>query len=622
MARFGFCGPTYQSASRNVDCERCVNRYPEFAEAEGSKSRMWLAPSPGTALFANIGSTSVLGQFACQPAGSVTDRWFAIGQSGNNQVLSEISATGAILLTRQITAPTTSLVTMEHNGLQLLICTGGQLWCFTFATNVLSFVAAAPANVARIKYSDGFFIAQIKNSATFYLSALLDGTTWPGLSKGQVSEFPDNVVSIEVNQRNILFLGRKASTIYTNIGALNVPFVPIPGVFIENGCGAAAATTKFDNSIGWLDLDDRGGAIARILAGYTPQRISNHAVEAIWQSYPRVDDAVGYAFQDQGHTFWHIYFPSGTSVDDIPGAGASWRYDRATGMWHEVAYWNTHSGHYEAHHSQNHVFVFGQHFVGDWSSGNLYLMSSPRRAGQAWAYCTDAGNPIRRMRRAPVISTENQWLFVHQLELDMEVGLGPLPALAGVSPSPVSYIIPDNTKAPWLLSILDDGHFQVTALATGTPQVLILNDETQSAQSWQVVVDATQALKVVSVPFGAQYPTTIPMQTKQTGLQSGIGVIGGAPAVVVPVPSVRDPQVLVRWSKDHAHTFSDYFPLDCGAAGEYSQRVVKRRIGRARNWVFEVVDSDPVPSRFVEAYIKATNFTPTERLTKQIGKGA
>lgn len=622
MARFGFCGPTYQSQSRNVNCERCVNRYPEIVEVDGGKSRIALYPSPGTAVFQNIGSTSVLGQFACQPAGSLTDRWFAIGQSGNNQVLSEISSTGTFLRQLQILAPTTSQVTIAHNGLQLLICTGGQLWCFTFATNAFAVVGAAPANVALIKYSDGFFIALIANSATLYASALLDGTTWPALSKAQVSEYPDNVISFEVNQRNLILLGRKATVIYTNVGAVQFPFVPIPGVFIESGCGATFATTKFDNSVGWLDLDDRGGAVARILAGYTPQRVSNHAVETIWQSYPKVSDAVGYAFQDQGHTFWHIYFPSGTSVDDVPLAGAAWRYDRENSMWHEVAFWNTNKGHYEAHHSQNHVYAFGQHFVGDWSTGNIYQMSIPKPAGQAWAFATDAGNPIRRMRRAPVISTENQWVFHHQLEIDMEAGLGPQPPLLGVSSSPASYIIPDNLNAPWLLTVLDDGHLEITSLVSGTPQVLILNDETQTNQSWQVVVDATQALKVIAVPFGIQYPTTIAIQSAGTGLQSALAVVGGALAALPPLPNVRDPQLMLRWSNDHGHTWTGYYQMDTGQAGDFSKRVIKRRLGRARNRVYEVTDSDPVPTRFVDAYLKATNFQPQERLTKQLGKMA
>src|ERR1700758_4635364 len=95
MARFGMCGPTYQSQSLNVDAERCINFLPEVVEAEGGKSRYALYYRPGlNSAFANLGSTSVLGIFACRPNGAIVDRLFAVVQSGPNQVLFEVFSNG------------------------------------------------------------------------------------------------------------------------------------------------------------------------------------------------------------------------------------------------------------------------------------------------------------------------------------------------------------------------------------------------------------------------------------------------------------------------------------------------------------------------------------------------
>src|ERR1700685_3758095 len=107
----------------------------------------------------------------------------------------------------------------------------------------------------------------------------------------------------------------------------------------------------------WLGQDSRGAAIAWRANGYTPVRISTHATEFAWQSYSKVSDAISYSYQDQGHTFWHLFFPS---------ANKSWRYDAATGLWHEVAYLN--GGTSIAHLSQCYCFAFGKHLVGDWNS--------------------------------------------------------------------------------------------------------------------------------------------------------------------------------------------------------------------------------------------------------------
>lgn len=621
MARFGFCGATYQSQSLNVDCERCINLYPEQVEGDG-KSRIALYPSPGLKIAYNLGSTSILGQFSCQPAGSKTDRLFAVVQNGNNQTLLELFQNGASIQRGTILAPTTSIVTFAHNGTQMLICSGGNLWLFDLNANTLAIVAAAPANVSKIEYSDGFFIALIQNSNTFYLSALLDGTTWPALSKGQVSEFPDNVISMIVNQRIVLFQGRKASIPYSNAGALNVPFVPISGAFIENGAGAVQASVRLDNSVFFLDLDERGGAIARRMNGYTPTRVSNHAVENIWQSYPTVSDAIGYAFQDQGHSFWHLYFPSGISPDGFP-TGASWRYDVATGLWHEVAFWNTVKGRYEAHRSQNHAYAWGMHFVGDYAAGIIYQMAIPQRTANVWSFADDAGAPIRRLRRAPVISKENSWIFHHEIQIDMESGLGPEPPLVGQQ-VPTVLTLQDPNGNLYSVTINDNGMIiRAAGSNQASPTVLVLNDPTLST-SWQLGIDIHGNLTTTQVGFNTLYPSSF-LLVSTSGQKyfqftvTAIGLLQTSQGGIVG----RGPQIMLRWSDDHGHTWSNIYPIDCGQAGQYKKRVIKRRLGRSRNRVYEVTMTDPIPYRFVDGYVKASpGFEPTDRLVKQIGKGA
>ena len=265
MARFGFCGPTYASQSPNVDAERCINLYPEVVESGGGKSSFALYPTPGLNLFASLGSSAVLGLFACRPNGSLTDRLFAVVQSGISQILFEVFSNGTATNRGTLSAPTTTIVTMKSNGTQLLICTGGQLWVLTLSTNVLALASGGtpPTNVLMVEYCDGFGIALINNSDQFFVSNLLDFSTWNALATAQVSEFPDNVVSMIVNQRQIVFFGTKASVVYYNAGAIQQPFLPIQGVFIENGACAPFATARLDNSFFWLDLGERGTAVAR-----------------------------------------------------------------------------------------------------------------------------------------------------------------------------------------------------------------------------------------------------------------------------------------------------------------------------------------------------------------------
>jgi len=65
------------------------------------------------------------------------------------------------------------------------------------------------------------------------------------------------------------------------------------------------------------------------------------------------------------------------------------------------------------------------------------------------------------------------------------------------------------------------------------------------------------------------------------------------------------------------------YAVDCGKAGEFSKRAIWRRLGRARDRVYELSVSDPISWRVIDAYLKATpGFAPTERLVKNYGKGA
>jgi hypothetical protein len=177
---------------------------------------------------------------------------------------------------------------------------------------------------------------------------------------------------------------------------------------------------RLDNSVFWLGADDRGAGIGWRAQGYSPARISNHAVEAAWAAYSTIADAIGYSYQDQGHSFWVLYFPS---------ANKTWVYDVATQMWHERSFRAGGSAVDTAHRSQCHVYAFGRHLVGDWGGGNAYQMAVPQVNGSGWSFVTDFGNAIRRVRRAPHISMEQQWTFHHEMQVDVEAGLGPQPPL-------------------------------------------------------------------------------------------------------------------------------------------------------------------------------------------------
>jgi hypothetical protein len=65
----------------------------------------------------------------------------------------------------------------------------------------------------------------------------------------------------------------------------------------------------------------------------------------------------------------------------------------------------------------------------------------------------------------------------------------------------------------------------------------------------------------------------------------------------------NNPQVALRMSDDGGRTWGPELYRSAGKAGEYSTRVHWERLGAARKRVFEVVMTDPVPWKLVDAYL-------------------
>lgn len=420
MARFGLVGPSYQSQSLNADAQVCQNWYVEHDESGGGKSDFQLYPTPGLILFCALPEKPVRAE------AELNGRMFAVGGTK----FCEVFANGTYSILG--TVDTDSLPASIAVGPTFLsIASGGSLYFYNLQTATFGQVdtvlgTALQGPVLQVGFADGFFIALIKNSQKFQISALEDASIWDPLDIAQVSVFPDNILGMIVDHRELWLYGETKTIPYSDTGNPFFPFEPQPGAIIEQGTIAGFSCVRLDNTTFWLGGDERGSGIAWRAAGYLPARVSNHAVELAWQGYSRIDDVIGYAYQDQGHAFWVLYFPT---------ANKTWVYGVATGMWHErSSRVNQLPG---AHLSRCHVFCFGKHLVGDWASANIYQMAIPRPNNLGgWSFVDDNGTPIQRIRRAPHIGSEQEWTFHSQLQVDAETGLGPQPPLTDSNGNP------------------------------------------------------------------------------------------------------------------------------------------------------------------------------------------
>ncbi len=73
-----------------------------------------------------------------------------------------------------------------------------------------------------------------------------------------------------------------------------------------------------------------------------------------------------------------------------------------------------------------------------------------------------------------------------------------------------------------------------------------------------------------------------------TGLTSGQG---------------SDPKLMLRWSDDGGHAWSQWHAIEIGKLGEYKHRAIWRRLGRSRNRTWELVHSDPTKIVLIDGYL-------------------
>jgi hypothetical protein len=371
--------------------------------------------------------------------------------------------------------------------------------------------------------------------------------------------------------------------------------------------------SKIDNSPFWVSGDDKGDGIGFRLNGLTPQRITTHAVELAWRSYPKRSDAVSYTYQDGGHSFWVVLFPSANR-----GNGATWVYDVATSLWHERDLLNEVSGASMGHPSWNHAYWNGFHVVGDWRSANLYQMDV--------GFYDNAGVPIIKTRRAPHISTELEMTRFDKFTLDVENGV------SAQGQTPIYLQSPNGSV--WQIGVTDAG--LLTTNATAIPlfaiQTIKLTDPTL-ATTWQVGVTNAGLLTTTSVTLDLTQPTVFPIvsSTKATMWNLGVTTIGllqTAKATGTSIPTIvlnngQGPLVWLRWSDDAGKTWSSPQSRPMGAAGNYKTRCIWWRLGAARVRTLEISCSEAIPFRIVDGYINAApGYQPSERLSRQYQKVA
>jgi len=422
--KMGLVGAAYTHRSVAIDGQELVNLYPEVQDPS-SKAVSALIGTPGLELYITVtsGTGPCRGMYVTGKG-----RWFGVWGTSVVEIARgaaiEIGTIGTII----------GRVGMVDNGNQLIVADGrngyiydlstwsdaqtGQYhnagtWAQIIAGEVtLNITGTADPVIVdsefpggpSVVFKDGFFVAQRPNTGQFAVSRSYDGNVWDASFYATAEGSPDNLVTILKTNNELWLFGSGTTEVWFTTGDATFPFQRINGAWFDVGTDAISSPASNNNILFWLGSNDVGHGSIWMASGYMPTRISTHAIEYQISLLPRIDDAIGWCYQEEGHQFYVLTFPSGDKT---------FVYDISTQMWHERSSYNIVP---HAWRARYHALVDGVNYVGDDTDGKIYKMNLN--------LYTENGNPIRRVRTFPHTHAQRKRMFFREFEIDMEKGVG------------------------------------------------------------------------------------------------------------------------------------------------------------------------------------------------------
>ena len=391
-------GSSYVARSVNAAANRMINLFPEVVP-EGGKEPGFLNRAPGLRLLQSVGTGPIRALWAHQTNGS--DFYVVSGTE-----VYKMTATDAVPI-KLGDVSGTGPVNIADNGTQLFFACNGPSYIYNEVTNVFAQITDPdfPGAVS-VGYLDGYFVFNEPNSQKVWVTSLLDGTSVDPLDFASAEGSPDGLVALIVDHREAWLFGSDSVEVWYDAGLTDFPLTRIQGAFNEIGCVAPYSVAKLDNALFWLGTDARGQGIVYRANGYTGVRVSTHAIEYAIAQYGNISDALAYTYQQEGHAFYVLTFPS---------ANATWVYDVSTGAWHERAGFE--NGEFTRHRSNCQCNFAGTTIVGDFENGNIYALDldvyidnlTPQKWLRSWRAIPTGQNNLKRSAH-------------HSLQLDCEVG--------------------------------------------------------------------------------------------------------------------------------------------------------------------------------------------------------
>lgn len=403
----GFVEESYTAQSPVSSNQALVNMYVQAIERDGGTGKFELCPTPGVqpfCTFTTAGGATLGGRAAIESEGRV----FVI--VGNR--FHEVFGNGTSVVRGPVAEDANPGTIVADGSGALCLTSGGNVYHYDLVTNTLTLVLSG--GYLMVGFSFGAFLAFDAVNRRVRISDPFDGLTWDPLEFFERSAQADPWQAMLVDPYGYVMLpGDKTGESWFPNGAASVPFELDKSSMIEEGIAAPFSLQQAGKSKVWLSTNKNGGYQVMRATGFTPARISDHALEDAIAGYGDVSNAIGGTYESKGHAFYQLTFPA------VP---ITWEFNFTTNKWHQRGTWISEEGRFTYWHLVQQCFGFSRHLALDRESGVLYHVSD-----HFYVDVDDAaGNPrpLRRLRRSPAVTDEDREVFHDNFRLLAHRGVG------------------------------------------------------------------------------------------------------------------------------------------------------------------------------------------------------
>lgn len=354
---------------------------------------------PGLKTFASVGTGPIRAMYSLKSYVYVVSgsELYRIDEDGASTLLGDVGGT-------------TSLAKINANGTdanQLIIISDGDGYLYDDSSGFQAITDTDFSADVYVASLNQIFYTNRPDSNVFIGSLAADGTDWPATRFASAEQNPDPLVGLVAQKSALRLFGTKSVEYWqTDTSNTTLPLRPVVGATIERGVGAQYSIAQWQDSIFWL-ADD---FTVWMINGNNYQKISDLNLEYAIRG-EGFGDNPGYSFPERAEGFFIDHPTHKLYVLSFPFDNKTWIYDVSTGFWHRRE-----SGDLGRWRGRESALAFNKVLVGDYRENTVWeLADGTFKEGNEALYFEIV---------TPPISDDQAALYITEMELNMEVGVG------------------------------------------------------------------------------------------------------------------------------------------------------------------------------------------------------